>query len=55
MYYKIGINNIYTFTGIMDSDKYIDILEHNLVDICKNNNNLIFQDDNDPKHRSKKH
>ena len=28
-------------------------MKHNLVDIC-NNNNLIFQDDNDPKHRSKK-
>ena len=43
---------IYTFSGIMDSIKYIDILKQNLLGILFDYPNLIFQDDNDPKHRS---
>jgi transposase len=49
---SISINferEIYVFTGILTGIKYIDILRNNL----KIEHNLIFQDDNDPKHRSK--
>jgi len=48
----ISINfkrEIYVFTEILTGVKYVDILTDNL----KIENNLIFQDDNDPKHRSK--
>ncbi len=37
------------FTEILTGVKYIDILKDNL----KIEDKLIFQDDNDPKHRSK--
>ena len=40
---------IYVFTEILTGIKYIDILKENL----KIEDKLIFQDDNDPKHRSK--
>jgi len=36
----------------MDSVKYVNILEGNILDIVFDNDNFIFQDDNDPKHRS---
>jgi transposase len=55
-----GCINIYTgfdifiFSGIMDSVKYIDILQQNLLkNIETDNQYFIFQDDNDPKHRAK--
>lgn len=35
----------------MNSEKYISILNDNLINVY--DQNLIFQDDNDPKHRSK--
>jgi len=49
---SISINyerEICIFTENMNSAKYIEILTNNL----KIENNMIFQDDNDPKHRSK--
>lgn len=37
----------------MDSQKYVDILESNLLPFYDNfNNDIIFQHDNDPKHTS---
>jgi len=48
---SISINfdrEIYIFTEILTGIKYIDILKNNM----KIEDNLIFQDDNDPKHRS---
>jgi transposase len=45
---------IHIFKENMNSDIYIDILKENLLAFYKNNPNLIFQDDNDPKHRSHK-
>ena len=39
----------------MNADKYIQILENNLIPIIENSNKeFIFQHDNDPKHTSKK-
>ena len=38
----------------MDSNKYIQILNNNLIPIIENNKKFIFQHDNDPKHTSKK-
>ena len=35
----------------MNSQIYVDILDNNLLNIYKKG--LIFQDDNDPKHRAK--
>jgi transposase len=49
-----GLKKIHTFEGIMDSKVYLTILQNNLLDIHEHNPNLIFQDDNDPKHRSKR-
>ncbi len=40
----------HTFSGIMDAPMYISILENNLLQIYTDE--YIFQDDNDPKHRS---
>ena len=46
--------NMFVFSGIMDSVKYIDILQQNLLEnIDGNYQYFIFQDDNDPKHRAK--
>ena len=49
---RTKINHIHIFDGILDADKYVDILTQNLSPKYKNN--LIFQQDNDPKHTSKK-
>lgn len=49
---KSGIKRIHIFDGIMDSYVYTEILLANILDICYNNPNLVFQDDNDSKHRS---
>jgi transposase len=49
---KIGIKRIHIFEEIMDSEKYIEILTTNLLDLFYNNPHLLFQDDNDSKHRS---
>ena len=39
----------------MTSDKYIQILNNNLIPLIKNSNkNLILQHDNDPKHKANK-
>ena len=39
----------------MNADKYIQILENNLIPIIENSDKkLIFQHDNDPKHTAKK-
>lgn len=48
-----GIKRIHIFDGIMDSQMYTEILTGNLLQIIYNDNSLIFQDDNDPKHTSK--
>lgn len=36
----------------MNSEKYVSILETNILDMVFDNPEFIFQDDNDPKHRS---
>lgn len=41
------------FEGIMDSVKYGEILHDYILDLSFDNPLFIFQDDNDPKHRSK--
>jgi len=43
-----GPNRIHIFEGIMDAEKYMEILNSNIV----KNNDIIYQDDNDPRHRS---
>ncbi len=48
-YFKTKGRKSYLFTGILDANKYIDILKNNL-DL---EGEFILQDDNDPKHRSK--
>lgn len=50
---KNGPNRIHIIDGILDSLQYIEILNSNILDLMYNNPLLIFQDDNDPKHRSK--
>lgn len=48
---SISVNfkrEIYLFTEILTGEKYIEILKNH----CKINKFTIFQDDNDPKHRS---
>jgi hypothetical protein len=43
------------FSNNMDANYYIQILENNLLPLLENSNiKLIFQHDNDPKHKSKK-
>jgi transposase len=50
---KGGPNRIHIFENTMDAEIYKDILCGNILDLFTTNNNLIFQNDNDPKHRSK--
>ena len=47
---KFG-SDIFIFTGILDANRYLNILTDYLLDI--NEDGMIFQDDNDPKHRAK--
>lgn len=48
-----GPNRIHIFEGTMDADKYMEILNRNILDIIVKENDVIFQDDNDPRHRSR--
>ena len=49
-----NIGSIDIFSENMDSIKYIEILENNILPIIENTDeNLIFQHDNDPKHTAK--
>ena len=54
---KGGDRCIYIFREIMDSNKYVDILENNMMgmywDFRNMGSDVIFQHDNDPKHTSK--
>lgn len=45
-------NRIHIFEDIMTGEIYQQILEGNILDLFLLNDNLIFQDDNDSKHRS---
>jgi transposase len=36
----------------MDAEKYMEILNNNILDIIVKDNDVIYQDDNDPRHRS---
>lgn len=47
-----GVGDICIFKGIMDADRYINILEDHLLPT--NTNEYSFQFDNDPKHKSTK-
>ena len=50
-----GVGKLARIDGIMDSLKYVTILQHNLfdsVDTFRLGNDFIFQQDNDPKHKS---
>ena len=50
-----GPTNIVIFTGNMDADFYIEILESALLPFLRDHPNIErFQQDNDPKHTSKK-
>lgn len=40
------------FEGIMDSIKYVNILNNNILDIIFDDPDFIYQEDNDPKHTS---
>jgi transposase len=44
-------SDIFIFTGILNAKRYLNILIDYLVDI--NEDGMVFQDDNDPKHRAK--
>lgn len=48
-----GPNRIHIFENTMDAEMYKEILCSNILDLFISDNNLIFQNDNDPKHRSK--
>ena len=57
IYACIHISGLVTyciFTENMNSDKYIEILDSNFIDIYKNNSNLIYQQDNCRVHTSHK-
>ena len=52
-----GLSNLEIINGIMNSDSYIDILERNISDCTEKmglGTDLFWQQDNDPKHKSKK-
>jgi hypothetical protein len=48
-----GPNRIHIIVGNLNGEQYIDILNSNILDLIYNDENLIYQDDNDPKHRCK--
>lgn len=50
---KNGPNRIHIFDGIMNANMYMNILHVNILDLFFEDNELIFQDDNDPKHRAR--
>ena len=55
MFFQDTIGPIHIFSENMNANKYIQILNNNLVPLIKNfNEKLIFQHDNDPKHKSNK-
>ena len=53
-----GVGYATRIEGKMDADLYVSIMEDELQETLhyygKTNNNIIFQQDNDPKHTSKK-
>lgn len=52
-FFKDGLGPLYLFPENMNADKYIQILESNLIPFMeKTKKNLIFQHDNDPKHKA---
>ncbi len=46
-------SKIFIFTENLTAELYLQILKDNLLEDYKNTQDLIFQDDNDPKHTSK--
>ena len=54
-FFQGKIGSIHIFSENMNADKYIEILKKHLIPmIKKSKNDLIFQHDNDPKHKAKK-
>src|SRR5215469_7770260 len=53
-----GVGRLAEVEGRMDADQYVEILEHNLLPSMEESEfsmeEVIFQQDNDPKHTSKK-
>jgi hypothetical protein len=53
-----GVRELIRIKGIMDSDKYIEVLSNGLLRTMEkfglNTENVIFMQDNDPKYTSKK-
>lgn len=48
-----GVGEIHIFAGIMRKETYLDILNNYVLAFMKTNPHMIYQDDNDPKHRAK--
>lgn len=48
-----GVGRLAEIEGRMDAKQYVDILEENLLPSMEESEELIFQQDNDPKHTSK--